>query len=1406
MGLFHTSHWHQSHPSEIVSALRAGTFFFLLLVASDQVTVAQENLLPVFHFSRLPAGLYTNGMRSRVVRDEKGYVWLGTANGLERYDGYGFKDYRHIPDDPHSLSSNAIWSLLIDRKNRLWVGTFESGLSLYDPLHDRFVNFLPHPGDSSWLQNKGVLAIFEDHSGGIWLGLEFGGVVRLEVPANPDVNDPDSLARIIRFRTYSLATPRNIARDLFERDDGKILVASDSGLIVIDPGSGGLSRQRLVDPIGRRLDTLSIYCTTRDRNGNLWVGSGKDGLFKVEPKSGRVLNFTHRENDRLSLSSNWVNDIVEDRTGNIWIATISGLHLYSPVTEHLVPYLTYDRAPHLSMTNSLAVDRTGTVWVSTGEDGLYWLNPKSQRFPNFSIDDGRGSPRMFETIERANDGTYWCSSLGHIFQIDIASQRTVRSIDVFRGKTQSFWEPNNSATMIDRRGDFWYGAWGLGLYRINLATGKVNNYRYESSALNDPIVASIAQGEKDSIWIAAYREGMLTFDPAPGLFSMLPVAKLAFPFDVMKDRDGRIWSASERSGVYVYDPVTGTTEHFVHDPSDARSLSSDRAVKTYQDPSGRIWIGAGTVINLWVPATRSFARYPNPAFQEAIFAEPIGSDRKGRLWVTYQSGGLSILDPARGEFTDFDGSDGICGYVIDMENLDDGRILLAGGTGLNIVNPDSLEVQRPSPPLLITRMAINDISVPVPLPLSMGGTVPLQLSHAQNVLEFEYAAIDIDAPELVQYRYQLEGLESDWVNPQDRRYVRYPGLPPGDYTFKVRATNSRGEWAPEEIALAITILPPWWRTPWAYAAYGLFMIGLLYAVYRVRMRQVHLQEEVRMEHFQREHLAEVDRLKSRFFANISHEFRTPLTLILGPVQKWRERSREEDEKKDLSVAERNAHRLLRLINQLLDLSRVEAGAMKLRASRMNIVPLVRGIAYSFESSAGMRGIALSVNVGEEEIEIYCDTEMVEKILTNLLSNAFKFTHQGGSVFVSLRAVRSNLYQTAEIASSPRQVGTPRNDKFPHEFIEIAVADSGIGIPSDQLDKVFDRFCQVDASQTREQEGSGLGLALVKELVELHHGTIQVASDVGKGTTFIVRLPLGRSHLKDDEIAEAPVGVDPTLKHATGVLGDGAGAGAPGPTAVEQTNGEKPIVLVVEDNADVRAYIKDYLVPAYQVMEARDGAEGIGKALEVIPDLIISDVMMPKKDGYEVCRTLKLDEKTSHIPVILLTAKAGPENKLEGLETGADDYLVKPFEPRELLVRVKNLIELRRRLRDRFKPSVALKPGEISVTSMDSAFLKKVMAAVERHLGDESFSVEQLGQEVGMSRSQLHRKLTALTNQSPSDFIRYMRLHRAMALLKGNAGTVAEVAYTVGFGDPSHFSRRFHEVFSVTPGEVRKGSR
>lgn len=597
------------------------------------------------------------------------------------------------------------------------------------------------------------------------------------------------------------------------------------------------------------------------------------------------------------------------------------------------------------------------------------------------------------------------------------------------------------------------------------------------------------------------------------------------------------------------------------------------------------------------------------------------------------------------------------------------------------------------------------------------------------------------------------------------------------------------------------IEPPWWRSNLAYAFYALAGFAALYAFRKLEAKRTRLRHQRELEQVEAEKLRELDQLKSRFFANISHEFRTPLTLILGPVEKWKDKADDKDLQKDLSMMQRNARRLLRLINQLLDISKLEAGSMKLQASPGNIVSFAKGVAQSFQSVAANKNITLEVMSDSDQIELYFDRDKMEKILSNLLSNAFKFTAEGGTVTLSLRAPRQWGEVPLSDPASSRDSESGTISRNQDEIVEIAITDTGIGIPAEELPHIFDRFYQVDGSHTREQEGTGIGLALVKELVDVHHGTISVKSEVGKGTEFTIQFSLGRAHLKDDEIVKGPEEEETKIAQLeTSIVSEGTlETGEERQEAVEG----RPIILVVEDNADVRSYIREYLDPTYRVLEARDGDEGVKLAVETVPDLIISDVMMPKKDGYELCRVLRRDEKTSHIPIILLTAKAGTESKIEGLETGADDYLVKPFEAKELLVRVKNLIDLRRKLREKFEKSKILKPGEIAVTSMDDVFLKRAMAVVEQHIGEEGFTVEQFSREMNMSRVQLHRKLTALTNQSARDFVRYLRLHRGMDLLRQDVATVAEVAYSVGFSSPAYFTKCFHEQFGYPPSEVTR---
>ena len=519
-------------------------------------------------------------------------------------------------------------------------------------------------------------------------------------------------------------------------------------------------------------------------------------------------------------------------------------------------------------------------------------------------------------------------------------------------------------------------------------------------------------------------------------------------------------------------------------------------------------------------------------------------------------------------------------------------------------------------------------------------------------------------------------------------------------------------------------------------------------------------------------LEEVDRMKSHFYANISHEFRTPLQLILGPLEKLASKISDEEGKKQAGLIRVNAHRLLNLINQLLDLARLEAKKLKLQASRGNIALFVKRIVKEFESITEQRDIALKINMDKENVIAYFDKEKLEKVIINIMSNAVKFTPKGGKITV-------NVSET------------------PNGNVDIIVRDSGIGIPANDLNKIFDKFYQVDSSHTREHEGTGIGLALTKEFVELHNGQISIDSMEGNWTEVKLSFPLGREHLKDDEIVDS----DEFTKESIEELAE---FGEDEMEIIDDENSliNKTIVLVVEDNQDLREYISDDLKSIYHVIEAANGEQGLRKAEKIIPDLIVSDVMMPLMDGYELTRQLRKNEKTSHIPVILLTAKSDRESKIEGLELGADDYLTKPFDTQELLARIKNLIETRRMLQEKFGSGKTIlhKQEKPKISFLDQEFLDRVLKVINEHISEEEFSIEEFGKDVGMSRSQMHRKLKALTGKSASLYLRTVRLAKAKQLLEDKMGNISDISYQVGFSSPAYFSRCFKEEFGYAPSE------
>jgi signal transduction histidine kinase/DNA-binding response OmpR family regulator len=625
----------------------------------------------------------------------------------------------------------------------------------------------------------------------------------------------------------------------------------------------------------------------------------------------------------------------------------------------------------------------------------------------------------------------------------------------------------------------------------------------------------------------------------------------------------------------------------------------------------------------------------------------------------------------------------------------------------------------------------------------------------------------------------MDGVNQDWILSGSRRYVSYSNLDAGKYVLRVRATNREGTWSDQERSIEITILPPWYRTFWAYGAYALLGGTLLFIAWRFDRRRTAVKHQMEMREFQTKKILEMDQMKSRFFANISHEFRTPLTLILGPLEQLLAKNKDEESQTTFSVMRRNGLRLLQLINQLLDLSRLDSGKMTIQVRPTDLVSLSRALVMSFISLAERKKIHLIFDPEADQLVGYVDKDKFEKILTNLLSNAFKFTGDGGEIRVVLRPV----------------------DETADRWVEMSVADTGIGISAEHIGKIFDRFYQVDSAVARENEGTGIGLALTKELVELHKGTITVQSEQGRGSRFTVRLPVGKEQWSEKEIAPGEVDIyAPQSRVVEDLFPE---AETPKAKTGRDITG-RPVVLIVEDNADVRGYVRGFLSESYEVLEAGNGKEALKSAQEATVDLVISDVMMPEMDGIELCRTLKNDERTSHIPVILLTARATSEGKLEGLDIGADDYVIKPFDAREVLARVKNLIMLRRNLRAKYGQQFTLTASTMEVTTLDERFLKNLKEKIEQHIGDPDYDTETVAYDMCMSRMQLNRKLHALTGYSTHGLVREFRLQRAAELLKKHAGSVADVAYEVGFNNLSHFARVFRERFGVAPSEYDGG--
>jgi signal transduction histidine kinase/ligand-binding sensor domain-containing protein/DNA-binding response OmpR family regulator len=1372
---------------------------FLLFLFASIFLLAQKKDIQFEHLT-VDEGLSSNTVLC-FLQDSRGFLWIGTYDGLNKYDGYEFKVFKNSQEDSLSISDNMVNALCEDKYGNIWAGCgWGGGLNKFNRLTEKFTRYLPDPNNSSSISSDRIKSIASEKSGNLWIGTDGGGLEYFEL-------DKEIFHHYKHNPSDPFSISSNTINPVFvDKNDFVWIGTLKSGLNkFIKEKSNFISYKNSSDP--NSISGNQIAEIFEDKLGYLWIGTRDGGLNQFDPLTYKFKHFRHDPKNPNSISEDYVWAIYGNSDGMIWIGTYNlGINLLDTKTETFTRYRKiFNDSKSLSddAVYSIYEDRSGIGWFGTWSGGINKYDRKKEKFITYSHIPGNPnslSNGSVYTIYKDGNADLWVGTdIGGLTRIKEQANKF----------THYFHDPNNPNSISsnavfsiceDKDGNLWIGTDDAGINKFDRTTNKFQRFK------NDPNNPNSIDGEKISqvfcdsygdLWIALSSNGIDKLKRGESNFihyrndsSDPKSVSSQLVYIIYEDKEGNLWIGTHGDGLMLYNRKTDNFSFYRHNPGNySVSLSYDAVSSLCEDENGILWIGTnGAGCNRFDRVKNQFKHFREKDGLANDVVNGILSDNKGNLWISTGKG-ISKFNIKTESFTNYVTKDGLQGSDFNGRayfKSRNGEMYFGGSNGLNRFHPDEIIENPFIPPIVITDFQILHKPVAVGydsiwgrtiLEKSISETELIELKHYDNIISLEFAALDFHSPEKNQYAYMLEGFDNHWIHTSAKeRTITYTNLDPGAYTLKVKGSNNDGVWNEAGATLRIIIHPPWWATWWSYILYGFVFILAFVTSTRIYLYRHRLRTQLTLEQEHAKKLEEVDKMKSNFYANISHEFRTPLMLILGPVEKLASKLADEESKKQTGLIKGNAKRLLNLINQLLDLSRLEAKKLNLNASLSNIANYVKGLVKEFESIAEQRDVSLKLIIEKESIDAYFDKEKMERIITNVMSNAIKFTPEGGRITVKL-------------------------SETSHNEVEIIVRDSGIGIPKNELEKIFDRFYQVDGSYTREHEGTGIGLALTKELVELHKGQILIDSVEGNWTEVKFYFPLGRDHLTDSEICESSEFELSKFETAE----DFEIHESVSEDTVDENLIDKTIVLIVEDNPDVRDYVKDDLKDIYHVEEAANGEQGFRKAQKCIPDLIVSDIMMPKMDGYEMTRKLRQDEKTSHIPIILLTTKSDRDSKLEGLGLGADDYLTKPFDTQELLARIKNLIETRKILQQKFGAGTVVlqKPEKEKLSCLDQQFLDRVMIVIDQHLAEEEFSIEEFGKDVGMSRSQMHRKLKALTGKSTSLYLRTVRLAKAKQLIENQKGTISEISYQVGFASPAYFSRCFKEEFGYTPSETSR---
>ncbi|MBP8791796.1 MAG: response regulator [Lutibacter sp.] len=1094
--------------------------------------------------------------------------------------------------------------------------------------------------------------------------------------------------------------------------------------------------------------TSPVRVVCEDFKGNLWIGT-YEGLYILNSEKSKISYFKHNENEPNSLSQNSVYQIIEDSKGDIWIGTYAGgVNYYDRSFDLFKHFTTGTNTSKLSykVVSVIIEDPDQNLWIGTEGGGINFYNRKTGVFDYYQH-----------------------------------NKNNANSLST-----------NNVKSMIrTRNGNFWIGTHNGGL---NFLNPKIKPFKFEkyknttgdSNGLSNNRVISLYEDYQNNIWIGTSGGGLNVMNVATKSITRIPdpsgtISSLVYNISKTSNRDTLLIAGD--NGLVKFN--IKTQKFIAIDYRKNQNVNNFNATLcVYEDPAKNIWIATeGDGLYYYNSISKKSIKYGiNEGLPNEVIYTILPAD-SNTLWFSTNKG-LSRLNLKTNEFKNFNASDGLIGDEFNFGayiKLQNGNLMFGGTSGIDFFNPKIIKENSFIPPVSITEILVNN----KPFLAENKTKKEITLEHNQNVFSFNFIALSYSQPEKNQYAYKLEGFDKEWNYIENKKSATYTNLDAGKYLFKVKASNSDGVWNEQGASIIVTILPAPWRTWWAYLLYFSIFLLILYFIRRIVLIRIKDRNELKNEKLEKEKLEEVNKLKLELFTNISHEFRTPLTLILGPVtQLLNIENNNSFFKEKLDTIQRNTKVLLQLINELLDFRKNESGKLNLKASKSNIIPFIENIKLSFEELAIQKKVNYKLTSTNKNIEVWFDKFKMKKILFNLISNAFKFTNDGNDLFINISTTSIN-----ETSKEP-------------EFVKIDIINFVTIIPEEHIKFIFERFYQLD--QKEMHSGSGIGLSLTKSLIELHKGKIEVNSSAKDGTCFSVYIPLGKEHLSENEcitdfdendeniFSDKPVFIERELKNNE-ILAN---------TAPLEFNKELLSLLVVEDNIEVRTFIKSIFSEKYNVFEANNGQEGIEVSKEHPIDLIISDVMMPLMDGFEMCKEIKSNITTSHIPVILLTAKTSSIHQKEGYNIGADAYITKPFDANILEVRVNNLLNTRRNLISKFKKDIILEPKELVFTSADELFLEKAIKIVEENISDPEFNVNLFTDHMNMSRSVIFRKLKALTDQSINEFIRNIKLKRAAQYLAQTKMNVSQIAYEVGFNDLKYFRTCFKNQFNETPSTYR----